>query len=101
MVYAILPFRSGSRTSGYHPVTTVSSTGTGQPEIGVGPGTNSGKVLANNSAASSAHSPAARAASGNTPHQTPASRVTGSGAHAAAGATGTAAHPVSTASHGP
>ena len=36
MVYAILPFRSGSRTPG-HPV-TVSSTGTGQPKIGVGPG---------------------------------------------------------------
>ena len=42
MVYAILPFRSGSRTPGHQPVTAVSSTG--QPRIGAGPGTSSAKT---------------------------------------------------------
>ena len=40
MVYAIVPFRSGSRTSGNHPVTTVSNTGTGQAKLSAGPGKN-------------------------------------------------------------
>jgi DUF3040 family protein len=40
MVYALLPFRSGSRTTGHPPVTTTStSSGPGQAKIGAAPGT--------------------------------------------------------------
>jgi len=101
LVYAIVPFRSGSRASGHHPVTTVSSAGTGQAKLGAGPGTNPAGGSAASSAAGAAQSPAAKAASGSTPRHSPASRVSGSGAPAAAGAAGTTAHPASTASHGP
>jgi cytoskeletal protein RodZ len=39
MVYAMLPFRSGARTAGHHPVTTTStSSGPGQAKIGAAPG---------------------------------------------------------------
>jgi Protein of unknown function (DUF3040) len=61
MVYAILPFRSGSRTPG-HAVTTVSSTGTGQPEIGVGPGTKPAGKPASTTAPAPAQSAAAKSA---------------------------------------
>jgi hypothetical protein len=101
LVYAIVPFRSGSRASGHHPVTTVSSAGTGQAKLGAGPGTNPAGGSAASSAVGAAQSPAAKAASGSTPRHSPASRVSGSGAPAAAGAAGTTAHPASTASHGP
>ena len=40
MVYAMLPFRSGGRTTGHQPVTTSStSSGPGQAKIGAAPGT--------------------------------------------------------------
>ena len=40
MVYALLPFRSGGRTTGHQPVTTTStSSGPGQAKIGPAPGT--------------------------------------------------------------
>ncbi len=40
MVYALLPFRSGGRTTGHQPVTTSStSSGPGQAKIGAAPGT--------------------------------------------------------------
>lgn len=93
MVYAILPFRSGSRTTG-HPVTaTVSSAGTGQPKIGAGPGTKAAKNAGKNMAAS--------AASGSTAHQSPASHAPGAVVHQADGPAGTTAHPASTAGQGP
>ena len=107
MVYAILPFRSGSRTPG-HPVTTVSSTGTGQPRIGVGPGTKpakntAGKNATNRNTAKSAStaasapaksaptkSAAARGASGSTVKQSASSRASSA---AARGSSGTTAGP--------
>jgi hypothetical protein len=40
MVYALLPFRPGGRTTGHQPVTTTStSSGPGQAKIGAAPGT--------------------------------------------------------------
>ena len=40
MVYALLPFRSGGRTTGHQPVITAStSSGPGQAKIGAAPGT--------------------------------------------------------------
>jgi hypothetical protein len=40
MVYAMLPFRSGGRTTGHQPVTTSSTgSGPGQAKIGAAPGT--------------------------------------------------------------
>ena len=89
MVYAILPFRSGSRTTGHPVTTTVSSAGTSQPKIGAGPGTNAGKNTA------------ARAASGSTAHQSPASHAPGAAVHQADGPAGITAHPASTAGQGP
>ena len=83
MVYAIVPFRSGSRTSGNHPVTTVSNTGTGQAKLSAGPG--------RNPAGSSAPAtrPSARAkTSASAVAQASGSKQTSPGAHAA---TGTAA----------
>jgi Protein of unknown function (DUF3040) len=109
MVYAILPFRSGSRTPG-HPV-TVSSTGTGQPKIGVGPGaktagnaagtntTNRNTTRSASTAASApAKSAAARAASGSTVRQGASTRPSSA---AARGSSGTTAQPASTAGQSP
>ncbi|HEY0716727.1 MAG TPA: DUF3040 domain-containing protein [Streptosporangiaceae bacterium] len=49
MVYAMLPFRSGGRAAGHHPVTTTStSSGPGQVKIGPAPG---GSGVASGSAA--------------------------------------------------
>jgi Protein of unknown function (DUF3040) len=92
MVYAILPFRSGSRTTGHPVTTTVSSTGPGQPKIGAGPGTkaeNAGKNTA------------ATAANGSTAHHSPGSHASGAAVHQADGPAGTTAHPASTAGQGP
>jgi hypothetical protein len=106
MVYAILPFRSGSRTAG-HPVTTVASTGTGQRKLGAGPGTktaqsSSGAAARSPASTAPAKSPAARsAAAGSTAHKSPASHPAGNAVHQADGAPGTTAQPVSNASHGP
>jgi hypothetical protein len=115
MVYAILPFRSGSRTPG-HPVTTVSSTGTGQPKIGVGPGTKTARNTAGTnttnrnttrSASTAASAPArsapaksaaARAAAGSTARQSASSRPSSA---AARGSSGTTAQPASTAGQSP
>jgi hypothetical protein len=82
MVYAILPFRSGSRTSGHQPVTTVSSTG--QPRISAGPGKGS-------SAGTSGQT--AKAAHGTS--QSPAVRVSSNAVHAADGS-GTTVNPAYT-----
>ena len=63
MVYALLPFRSGGRTTGHQPVTTTStSSGPGQAKIGAAPGTGTRSGGANSSAAksSSATQPPAR-----------------------------------------
>ena len=93
MAYAILPFRSGSRTTG-HPVTTaVSSSGTGQPKIGAGPGAKAAKDTGENTVA--------RAASGTTAQQSFASHASGAAVHRVDGPAGTAAHPASTAGQGP
>ena len=48
MVYAILPFRSGSRATGHPVTTTVSSTGPGQAKIGAGPGAKAAKNAGKN-----------------------------------------------------
>ena len=93
MVYAILPFRSGSRTTGHPVTTTVSSAGTSQPKIGAGPGTKAAKNAGKNTAAG--------AASGSTAHQSPASHASGAAVHQADGPAGTTAHPASTAGQGP
>ena len=85
MVYAIVPFRSGSRTSGHHPVTTVSNAGTGQAKLSAGPGKNPA------SSSASATSPSAKAkTSASAVAQASGSKETSPGAHATAG---TAAHP--------
>ena len=54
MVYALLPFRSGGRTTGHQPVTTSStSSGPGQAKIGAAPGTGTKNTGAKSSAAKS------------------------------------------------
>jgi hypothetical protein len=85
MVYAILPFRSGSRTPGHQPVTTVSSSG--QPRIGAGPGKSSAKT--SGQTAESGTSAAAKPATART-SQSPAVRASSNAVHAADGS-GTAA----------
>ena len=97
MVYAILPFRSGSRTTGHPVTTTVSSTGTGQPKIGAGPGTKAAKNAGRNTGGNTA----AGAAAGSTAHQSPGSHASGAVVHRADGPAGTTAHPASTAGQGP
>ena len=95
MVYAIVPFRSGSRTSGNHPVTTVSNTGTGQAKLSAGPGRNP----ASSSAPATRPSAKAKAkASASAVAQASGSKETSPGAHAAAG---TAAHPAAQSAAGP
>lgn len=55
MVYAMLPFRSGGRTTGHQPVTTSStSSGPGQAKIGAAPGTGTSSTGTKNSVRSSA-----------------------------------------------
>ena len=95
MVYAIVPFRSGSRTSGNHPVTTVSNTGTGQARLSAGPGKNP----ASSSAPATSSSAKAKAkTSASAVAQAPAVRESSPGAHAAAG---TAAHPAAQSAASP
>ncbi len=95
MVYAIVPFRSGSRTSGNHPVTTVSNTGTGQAKLSAGPGRNP----ASSSAPATRPSAKAKAkASASAVAQASGSKETSPGAHAAAG---TAVHPAAQSAAGP
>ena len=66
MVYAMLPFRSGGKTTGHQPVTTSStSSGPGQAKIGAAPGTgtSSGGATKNGTARSAAAAqPSARTA---------------------------------------
>jgi hypothetical protein len=51
VVYAMLPFRSGGRTTGHQPVTSSStSSGPGQAKIGAAPGTGKGTGTGNSSA---------------------------------------------------
>ena len=90
MVYAILPFRSGSRTSGHQPVTTVSSTG--QPRIGAGPGKRS--AATSGQTAKTAHGTAVKSATART-SQSPAVRVSSNAVHAADGS-GTTVNPAYT-----
>ena len=64
MVYAMLPFRSGGRTTGHPPVTTSStSSGPGQAKIGAAPGTGTGSTGTKNSVRSSAATQASAKAS--------------------------------------
>ena len=91
MVYAILPFRSGSRTPGHQPVTTVSSSG--QPRINAGPGKSSAKT--SGQTADSGTSAAAKPATART-GQSPAVRASSNAVHAADGSGTTTAPPVST-----
>jgi len=91
MVYAILPFRSGSRTPGHQPVTTVSSTG--QPRISAGPGKGSSAGTSGQTA-KAAHGTAARSATART-SQSPAVRVSSNAVHAADGS-GTTVNPAYT-----
>ncbi len=93
VVYAIVPFRSGSRTSGNHPVTTVSNTGTGQARLSAGPGKNPAS-----SSAPATSSSAKAKASASAVSQAPAARESSPGAHAAAG---TATHPAAQSAAGP
>jgi hypothetical protein len=90
MVYAILPFRSGSRTSGHQPVTTVSSTG--HPMIGAGPGKSTAKT--SGQTAKAGNSPAAKPSTAGS-SQSPAARASSNAVHAADGS-GATAPPVST-----
>ncbi len=101
MVYAILPFRSGSRTTGHPVTTTVSSTGTGQPKIGAGPGTKAAKNAGKNTGKNTGKTTAAGAAAGSTAHQSPASHASGAGVQQAAGPAGTTVHPASAGGYGP
>jgi Protein of unknown function (DUF3040) len=101
MVYAILPFRSGSRTTGHPVTTTVSSTGPGQPKIGAGPGTKTAKNAGKNSGKNSGKNTAATAANGGTVQHSPGSHASGAAVHQADGPAGTTAHPASTAGQGP
>jgi hypothetical protein len=82
MVYAILPFRSGSRTPSHQPVTTVSSTG--QPKISAGSGKGSAKTSGQrvDAGTSAAAKPASQAAGTS---QSPAAHASSSTAHAASG----------------
>ena len=99
MVYAILPFRSGSRTTGHPVTTTVSSAGTGQPKIGAGPGTKTATNAGRNTGA--------RAASAGTAHQSPASHASDAAqapdaaVHQPDGPAGTSAPAAPTARQGP
>jgi len=95
MVYAIVPFRSGSRTSGNHPVTTVSNTGTGQAKLSAGPGKN---PASSSAPATSSKAKAKAKTSASAVAQAPGSKETSPGAHAAAG---TAAHPATQSAAGP
>ena len=83
MVYAILPFRSGSRTPSHQPVTTVSSTG--QPRIsagsGKGPAKTSGQKADAGTSAAAKH--ASQAAAGTS--QSPAAHASSGTAHAGSG----------------
>jgi Protein of unknown function (DUF3040) len=97
MVYAIVPFRSGSRTSGHHPVTTVSHTGTGQAKLSAGPGKNPGGSSAPASGPS-AKAKAKAATSAVAEAQTAAAKPASSGTHAASG---TNAHPAAQSAAGP
>ncbi len=67
MVYALLPFRSGGRTTGHQPVTTSStSSGPGQAKIGAAPGTGTktnGGTTSGTAQASAATQPSGRASS--------------------------------------
>ena len=83
MVYAILPFRSGSRTPGHQPVTTVSSTG--QPRIAAGPGKSSAKTSGQTAEAGTTAKPATARTS-----QSPAARASSNAVHAADGSGTTA-----------
>ena len=99
MVYAIVPFRSGSRTSGNHPVTTVSNTGTGQAKLSAGPGKNPASSSAPaTSSKAKAKAKAKAKTSASAVAQAPGSKETSPGAHAAAG---TAAHPATQSAAGP
>jgi hypothetical protein len=85
MVYAILPFRSGSRTPGHQPVTTASSTG--QPMIGAGPGKSSAK--ASGQTAEAGNGTAGKPSTAGT-SQTPVVRVSSNAVHATDGSGTTA-----------
>jgi hypothetical protein len=71
MVYALLPFRSGGRTTGHQPVTSTStSSGPGQAKIGAAPGsgtkssgTKSSGTTSGAAEASTATQPSARTSS--------------------------------------
>ncbi len=66
MVYALLPFRSGGRTTGHQPVTTSStSSGPGQAKIGAAPGTGTktNGTKSTSAQASTATRPSSRASS--------------------------------------
>ncbi len=82
MVYAILPFRSGSRTPSHQPVTTVSSTG--QPRVSAGSGKGSAQTSGQQAHAgtSAAAKPASQAAGTS---QSPVAHASSSTAHAASG----------------
>ena len=88
MVYAILPFRSGSRIPGHQPVTAVSSTG--QRKISAGPGTSSAKTSGREAepGTSAAARPASRASVGTS--QSTAVRASSTAVHAAQGSGATA-----------
>jgi cytoskeletal protein RodZ len=103
VVYAIVPFRSGSRTSGHHPVTTVSTTG--QAKLSAGPGKNP----ASSSGQASATSPSAKAkakasASAVAAAQTPAAKAAHPGTRADPGthaASGMSTHPAAQSATSP
>lgn len=93
MAYAIVPFRSGSRTSGSHPAMIASSAGTGQPKLGAGPGAGRSGSSATATAKSAAATPSAAA------RHTPAAQAAGARNHA--GSTGASARPAPATANSP
>jgi len=102
MVYATMPFRSGGRAAGHHPVTTTStSSGPSQAKIGAAPG-GSSSAAGTGTAKTSTRSSASAQPSASTAKAASAS----ASAPAAAGGTGTPAaarsgSSTSAAVHGP
>jgi Protein of unknown function (DUF3040) len=105
MVYATMPFRSGGRAAGHHPVTTTStSSGPGQAKIGAAPG---GSSAASQGTATTSTGSSASAQPSASTAKAAKSASTSASAQAAAGGTGTPAaaarsgSSTSAAVHGP
>ena len=84
MVYALLPFRSGGRTTGHQPVTSAStSSGPGQAKIGAAPGSGT-KSTGTKSSATQSSGTAASAATQSSARTSSASQAAKPGSSAGA-----------------